>query len=603
VPASFDSDTYRDVLLFLITAAVIVPLFRQLKMSPVLGFLIAGVALGPFGLGAVAAKVSWLSFLTISQHEQIERVGELGVVFLLFTIGLELSWERLARMRRLIFGLGALQVVLSAAALGGIGYALGQSASAAATIGSALALSSTAIVIPVLAERKRLHSSGGRTAFAVLLFQDLAVAPLLIMVAMLSAADASGLAPLYALLPAVLALAAVVGLGRLLVRPLFRHVAATGNPELFMAACLLVIIGTGLVTAATGQSMALGAFIAGLLLAETEYRREVEVLIEPFKGLLLGLFFVSVGAGLDFSEAADRPGTVAAMIGGLLAIKACVILLVCAALGLPRTVARETALLLAPGGEFAFVLIGAAVTAGIMPAPVATTAAVAVTLSMFAIPGLARLAERLGRRHAEHADTAGAVPIPEDGTGRVLIIGYGRVGQLVGEMLARHGVRYLAVDREPALVARERDAGRSIYYGDATRPDFLRRCGIDAALALVVTMDSPSAIEHVVRAGRTVRPDIAIIARARDAEHATKLYRLGVSDAVPETVEASLQLSEAVLVDIGVPAGPVIASIHERREEFRKLLQRPDATGRVGGPIRTARRLRDHARMRRDANE
>ncbi|MBV9520835.1 MAG: NAD-binding protein, partial [Hyphomicrobiales bacterium] len=338
--------------------------------------------------------------------------------------------------------------------------------------------------------------------------------------------------------------------------------------------CLLVVMGTALTTAASGLSMAIGAFIAGLLLAETEYRREIEVMIEPFQGLLLGLFFVSVGAGLDLSRIVTRPAEIITIALGLIILKSLVIAAAAPAFKVPWGVAREMALLLGPGGEFAFVVLGAAMLADVVPRESAESAMVAVTLSMLAIPWLARLGEAMTRdRRLDERAFAHLAP-PTDAAGaRVLIVGYGRVGALVGELLAAHGIPFVAIDQDASLVKRRRDAGQAIYYGDASRPEFLRRAGLASALALVVTMDQPSAVEHVVVAARAERPNLTIVARARDASHASKLYELGVTDAVPETIEASLQLSEAVLVDIGVPMGEVIASIHEKRDSFRKLLQ------------------------------
>ena len=290
---------YRDVVLFLATAGVVVPLFKRLKISPILGFLGAGVVLGPFGLGALALRVPWLAPLAVSNPQDIAELAELGVVFLLFMVGLELSWERLRLLRTSVFGLGAAQTGLSLAAMAGIAVLAGQAPAAALAIGAALALSSTAIILPALAEGKRLHSQTGRAVFAVLLFQDLAVAPILVGLSLLGGRPAaSGVDLVLRLAPAVLTPVAILLVGRLLLRPMMKSVSRAKSEELFMAACLLVVIGAGLAAAAAGLSMALGAFIAGLLLAETEYRHEVEVVIEPFKGLFLGLFFLSVGIGL-----------------------------------------------------------------------------------------------------------------------------------------------------------------------------------------------------------------------------------------------------------------------------------------------------------------
>ncbi|MCC6776941.1 MAG: cation:proton antiporter [Hyphomicrobiales bacterium] len=582
---------YKELLLFLATAGVVVPLFGRLKLSPVFGFLAAGVVLGPFGLGALATTVPWLTMVSITDVGQIGTLAEFGVAFLLFMIALELSWERLIRMRKLVFGLGALQVLASIGVLATIAFLLGQAPASAVVIGSALAMSSTAIILPSLAERKRLNSTVGRASFAVLLFQDLAVAPLLFMVTMLGTGGGTGLGAglVYVLAPAVIVLALLFGLGRIALRPLFHMVAATRSNELFVAACLLVVIGSGMITALSGQSMALGAFIAGLLLAETEYRRQIEVTIQPFQGLLLGLFFVSVGARLDLSEIIAHPAITIGVALGLIAVKAAVLLPIALLMGLPRRAAAQLAIILGPGGEFALILLGAAVIVGIVPGEAGATTTVAATLTMMAIPPLVRLLGRATPHAAAPGVTlAGLTPQQEESVERVLVVGYGRVGQLVADMLTRHDLKFLAIDADPSLVTRERAAGTLIYYGDATQAELLRRCGIRHARALVVTLDNPAAAEEVVRAARRERPDLTIVARARDAAHASALYELKVTDAVPETIEASLQLSEAVLIDIGIPMGPVIASIHERRDEFRRMLS-SQAPGREQHALRARR--------------
>ncbi len=582
-------ESYKELLLFLATAGVIVPLFGRLRLSPVFGFLAAGIVLGPFGLGALARELPWLSAVSISDIGQITHLAEFGVAFLLFMIALELSWNRLLLMRRLVFGLGGMQFLASTAVLAAVAALLGQTPASSVVLGSALAMSSTAIILPSLVERKLLNSTVGRASFAVLLFQDLAVAPLLFMVTMLGASGGTrlGTGLLYALTPAAIALIAMAGLGRLVLRPLFKLVAATRSGELFVAACLLVVIGSGLVTALSGQSMALGAFVAGLLLAETEYRRQIEVTIQPFQGLLLGLFFVSVGARLDLSQIIANPIPTLGVAIGFFAIKAVILFPIALLMGLPNRAAGELAVVLGPGGEFALILVGAAVAGNVVPADAGATATVAATLTMIGIPLLIRT---LGRgatsAHMNEAAVAGLTPQHDDGLERVIVIGYGRVGQLVAEMLTRHDLRFLAIDADPTLVAKERACGHTIFYGDATQIELLRRCGIQSARALVVTLDNADAVGSIVRAARSVRPDLTIVARARDAMHATELYALKVTDAVPETIEASLQLSQAVLVDIGIPMGLVIASIHEKRDEFRKLLQPTDGSGRERQAIR-----------------
>ena len=579
----------REALMFLATAGIIVPIFHRWRISPVLGFLFAGMALGPFGLGRLVAIYPAIAHYTLNDVDRVAGVAEFGVVFLMFMIGLELSFERLTAMRRLVFGLGPLQVVGSALVLAIVAVALGTSPPVAVVLGGAVALSSTAIVVPVLAERKRLNSGAGRTAFAVLLFQDLAVAPLLFGVTLLTsrAPGNIGLSLLLTLAPAMLGLGVIIVLGRLLLRPLFHHVAAARSTELFMATSLFVVIVTSAITAASGLSMALGAFLAGLLLAETEYRRQIEVTIEPFQGLLLGLFFVSVGAGLDLSRLVADPGRVIALALGSMAIKAALLFVSSLLVRLPLRVAAEVALVLAPGGEFAFVIVNSLLHGGLLDRALGQDLLVAVTLSMIALPFVARLAERVGKSLVRA--TGPVVPVeqpPEDGEARVIIVGLGRVGRMVSEMLAMHGIPFLAIDDDPSLVARERERGMPIYFGDATRAEFLQKCGLGRARALVVTVSTFRVIEQVVALGRKSRADLVIVARARDAEHAKSLYAHGATDAVPETVEASLQLSEAVLVDVGVPIGLVIASIHEKRDEFRKLLHIEPGSGEPRHAIR-----------------
>jgi monovalent cation:H+ antiporter-2, CPA2 family len=568
-----DLSVYKETLLFLVTAGVVAPLFFRLRISPVLGYLLAGVALGPYGLGAIAQKAPWLGALAINP-EAIDRIAAFGVVALMFTMGLELSFERLRRMRHLVFGLGLAQVVATSLVLAAAAWGLGLSPPAALAIGAALSMSSTAIVIPMLVESKRLHSSAGRASLSVLLFQDIAVAPLLVMTGALSAAGEHGLAwqLLTTLVPAALVLTALVVFGRLALRPFFHFVAQTKSPEFFMAACLLVVLGDGLAAAASHLSMALGAFVAGLLLAETEYRREIEVTIEPFRGLLLGLYFVSVGAAINPGFIAARPGLILGLAATLVAVKALMLFGLGRAFRLPTHAAAETSLLLGPGGEFGFVMIGAALVGGLINRTLATALISAVAISMLVIPGLAKLGARIGSAPRGGADAKSPEIPPDSEASRVIIVGYGRVGALIGDMLDRHAIPFIAVDSNARLTAQARSDGKPVYYGDASRPEYLRLCGLETARAVVVTMDSTAANEAVVETTRRLRPDVTLVARARDAVHARALYALGVTDAVPETIEASLQLSEAVLVDIGVPMGLVIASIHEKRDEFRKLL-------------------------------
>jgi len=593
---------YKDLVVFLAAAGVVVPLFSRWRISPVLGFLAAGVLLGPDGLGRFADVVPWLSWLTIDDADQLAQLSELGVAFLLFMIGLELSWERLKAMRRLVFGLGLTQVVVCSLVLGGTFMALGQPLASAAVLGMGLALSSTAVVLPVMAERGRMRGAVGRSTFATLLAQDLAVAPILITVTVITVLSAAGgdLSPgvlgpaLLTLAPAAVGLGLLVLVGRLVLRPLFRSVAKSrktsggGRQELFVALCLLVVVGSGVAAQAAGLSMSLGALIAGLLLAETEYRREIEINIEPFKGLLLGVFFVGVGIGLDLDVVAADPVQVFGLAFGLTAIKAALIFGLARLWGLSARTAIETALVLGPAGEFAFVIINTSLVEGVATPAFTQAVLVAATISMFTVPLMAMLGQRLTRADVTHAVAALSPEIgPREAS--VLIVGFGRVGRLVAEMLAEHGQSFIAVDTDPTAVAAGRRDGYDVSYGDAGRPEMLSLCGIDTARALVVTMDAPSKVDEVVIAARGLREDIILIARARDDRHAARLYSLGVTDAVPETTEASLQLAENILVDLGVPMGLVLASIHERRDRFRAVFQAATPKERRDRPTRALR--------------
>lgn len=578
-----DPASYKDVMLVLATAAIAVPAVQRLKISAVLGFLMTGALLGPFGLGAFAGSHEALRWITVSSQENLQSLAELGVVFLLFLIGLELSIKRLITMRRLVFGLGGLQVALSAVALGFAAHWLGLDAAPATIAGLSLALSSTAIVVEELSQQKRLRTATGRSSFSILLFQDLAVVPLILLVTILKPGQEGSVATalVIAIVQAVVAIGLIVAIGSVMLRPLFRFVAASGNTELFVAATLLVAVGSGIVTALAGLSMALGAFIAGLLLSETEFRRAIEATVDPFKGLLLGVFFFTVGMSLNLGALIENPWPVLAGVASLIAIKAPITAGLARAFGLPWPVAIETGMLIGPGGEFAFIVLGMAVASGLLDATSGAYALAVASLSMVMIPLLdiagtwcARMLE--ARRGGEDADAADAIlsllPSPELHP-KAIVVGYGRVGELVADMLSRHGIDHVITERVPQVVRQARREGKPIYFGDGKNTQFLEHCGLADAKAVIITMHTWSEVDGLVEAIRAAWPKLVIVARARDAGHARRLYELGVTDAVPETIEASLQLSEAALVGLGVPMGPVIASIHEKRDEFRHELQ------------------------------
>lgn len=587
--ATGEIHVFKDALIILGTAAVVAPVMPRLKVSPVLGYLVVGALLGPYGLGRWADQSLAVDWFTVTGEKQISFIADLGIVFLLFFIGLELSLRRLLTLRRLVFGLGGLQIVATAAPLTLLGVWMGLSPAASLVVGSCLALSSTAIVMELLSGQRRMMSHTGRTSFAILLAQDIAVIPLLLFIAALGGATQGSvwLSIGTALLEAAIAIAAIWLVGRLVLRPLFRLAAGSDNPEFFMAATLLVAVGAGVIAGLAGLSMALGAFIAGLLLAETEYRRAVEAMIDPFRGLLLGVFFFSVGMHVDVGYILREPLIVLAGVTGMIAFKAAILTPLCRAWGMTWASSAEVGLLLAPGGEFAFIGIGLAVQLALVDSEVASRVLAVVSLTMVILPliGLA------GRQIASTiADTPAATLLPpEDHVRRVIVIGHGRVGQLVCDLLDEHKIPYLATDRDAVLVEEFRARGRPIYYGDASDPNYLRRCGLDEAIGVIVTLDT-GVVDDVVRAVRARRADVMIVARAHDAQHARHLYTLDVTDTVPETIEASLQLAESALVGLGVPMGAVIASIHERRENIRHELQAAaGGSASLAAQIRTAR--------------
>ena len=574
--ATINIPVFSDALVVLGTAGVVVPLVYRLGISPVLGYLGAGTLLGPLGLGSFTAQVPPLYWVTVSDIRNVAGIADLGVVFLLFLIGLELSYERLMAMRRLVFGLGGMQVLVSTALLAAVIAATGQKTPVAVMLGACLALSSTAIVLEVLSSQGRLSTSVGRTSFSVLLAQDLAVIPILMFVSILGADPGSSVLAVVgrSLFHAAVAIALIVSVGRAFLRPLFRQVARTNSNELFIAAILFVIVATGLIAALADLSMALGAFIAGLLLAETEYRKAIEATVEPFKGLLLGVFFFTVGMSIDVRLLAREPLWLLLSVAGLIGLKAAVMAGLARWFGMSVPSSIETGLLLGPGGEFAFVGIGLAATLGVVTPGVAAFSLAVTSLSMATIPFLALAARHLTEylKAPPEPDAALAL-LPEQQTRHAIVIGHGRVGKVLCTMLKRHELPFTAVDHDATAVAEDRAQGHDVYYGDAANLAFLKACGLMEASGVIVTIHQQSMIDEIVRAVRNLRPDIVVVARARDADHARHLYAIGVTDAVPETIEASLQLSEAALVGLGIPTGLVIASIHEQRDEYRQVLQ------------------------------
>ena len=558
-----------DALVVLGAAGIVIPAFARARITPVIGFILVGVLVGPFGLGRLVGQFPQLYYVTISRPEAIAPFAELGVILLLFEIGLELSFGRLWDMRAQVFGLGAAKLLLCAALLTIVLIAMRHNVPASAGLGIALALSSTALVLPIAGTQ----SPVGRNALAMLLLEDIALVPIIFVLGAFGPGGESGAALFDTLLRGAVIILVMLTLGRFLLPRLFASAARTKSPELFLAFSLLVVIAAALATAGAGLSPIMGALLAGLLIAETDYSREVEALTAPFKGLALGVFLITVGMGIDVSEIWRQFGAIALGVASVLATKAVVTALLLRVGGASRGIAVETGLLLAAPSETTLIVLSAAAAAGLVSHANAQFWQIVTALGLTLTPVLAMI----GRRLATAVDRPSDVPVnaaPSDATGQALILGYGRVGRLVGAMLSRHDVPWLALDADPALVTQARGGGDPVIYGNVANAELLAKLHLDQARAVIVTMDEPVLVSRTVRRIRAAHPDLPIIVRARDAAHAAELYRAGASDAVPEALESSLQLSEAVLVDMGVAMGPVIASIHEMRDELRETIMR-----------------------------
>lgn len=561
--------TMSDALVVLGAAGIIIPAFARARITPVIGFILVGVLVGPFGLGRLVGQFPSLYYITITKPEAIAPFAELGVILLLFEIGLELSFARLWAMRAQVFGLGVTKLILCATLLFGVLLAMGQGVSAAAGLGIALALSSTALVLPIAGTQ----SPVGRKALAMLLLEDIALVPIIFVLGAFGPGDEGGARLIETLWRGGLVVLVMLTLGRFLLPRLFASAARTKSPELFLAFSLLVVIAAALATAGVGLSPIMGALLAGLLIAETDYSQEVEALTAPFKGLALGVFLITVGMSIDVAQIWGQFGAIALGVVAVLAGKAIVTALLLRVRGASRGMAAETGLLMAAPSETTLIVLSAAAAAGIIGQATAQFWQIVTALGLTLTPVLAmagrHLARRIDRQHG-----APAQEVPADAEGRALLFGFGRVGQLVGAMLVRHDVPWLAVDADPSVVAGGHTAGHPVIFGNVSNATLLEKLHLDTARAVIVTMDEPVLVSRTVRRIRAAHPDLPIIVRARDANHAAELYRAGASDAVPETLESSLQLSEAVLVDMGVALGPVIASIHEMRDELRETIMR-----------------------------
>ena len=578
----------REILLFLSLAGILIPLLQRLRINQVLGFLAAGTLFGPFGLGRLAQDVPVLAWLTFPNNEDVAMLAELGVLFLMFMIGLELSAARLWAMRRWVFGAGSAQVVLCALLIGGaVWLLLGQTMEASLVLGLVLSLSSTAVVMQLLSERQTTGTPLGQAAFAVLMLQDLAVVPILILIGALGGGHGSGgsdnvaVIAVLAMAKAALAIALIYLVGGRVVHPLFRAFARHRQPDVFMALILLSTFGIASLSQMAGLSMALGALIAGLLLAETEFKHEVELMVEPFKGLLMGLFFMTVGMGMDPLQIVHAPLWLACAVALLVLLKAAVIAPVMRLGGLSWGRAFEAALLLGQGGEFAFIVIGYAISARLLDPGLGGRVMLAVGLSLFLTPLLARIGRGIGERAdnaARDQEMQQAQGELGDARGRVVIAGFGRVGQQLAKLLAGQGIPYVAFENDAKLVSQLHAKGVPVYFGNASRPELLRRVHADEAPAIVLTMDHPASAMQAVRGIRREFPNARLFARSRDEKHARALKLAGASVVVPETLEASLQLSAFVLEAMGLDERIVDGIVDRERDQFVQALTAPGGT-------------------------
>lgn len=547
---------------FLAATVIAIPLFRKLGLSAVLGYLAAGIVIGPFGLRFVPDSAGTM------------HIAEFGVVLLLFVIGLELQLSRLRTMRKAVFGFGSLQVGVTSAVFTAAGLLFGLPLSTAFVIGFALSLSSTPLVLQLLAERGQLNTQYGRTSFGALLFQDVAVMPMLAALPLMAprAATQPISATMQSAVLAVAVLLAIVFGGRYALRPFLRIVAQTRVNEAFTAAALLVVIGTAMLMEAVGLSMALGAFIAGLLLADSEYRHELEADIEPFKGLLLGLFFITVGMNANLNVLASRPLTIALLVVGLLVIKMLVLFVVARVTSHARAPAAGVAFSLPQAGEFGFVLFSIAVSYGVMPRELADMLVIVVTLSMIASPPLLSLYStviepRLSTRRRREFDR---IPPSEH---RVLIAGMGRFGQIVARILRMRRIAFTALESSTDQVEVLRLYGNKVYYGDASRLDLLRAAGTAEADLFVLAIDDIDASVRTAEIVRQYFPQVKLMARARNRQHALKLMDIGVRYIVRETLGSSLEMAQHVLEGLGMPRQEALRSVKTFREHDERSLQ------------------------------
>jgi len=556
-------DYLTDIIILLTAAVIVVPLSRFARLGIVPGFLIAGVVVGPSVLGL------------IDNQAEIGHLAELGVVLLLFIVGIELKPSRLWVMRRMVFGLGMLQVVVTGALISAVAYfGFEVDLRPAILIGPALALSSTAFVLQLLTEQKMLISSYGRTSLAVLLFQDLAVVPLLALASLLTTSDINVEANIgIALVKVLVILVLLILSGRYLLNPVFHKIARLGSPEIFTTSAVLLVLGTAVLMAQVGLSMAMGAFVAGLLVANSEFRHQVAAEIQPFRGLLLGIFFMSMGMYLNLAILFANPMGFIGLVVALMITKAVLLFLLARLFGHKGKLAQAIALLLAQSGEFALILFAVAYDGALLTEELFQQLLVVVVLTMLATPPLAGVAHRLIASRSRKSE--GKALTKADAVSRaIVIVGFGRVGRRVGEIFERRDISYLAVDYDAGVVKQERGTGRAVFYGDARKPEVLRSLGVGRAGLVIVTVDDFQAAEQVVSSLRRTFPKLDILARGHNTEHCRSLQARGALLTVSENLEASIALAEAALSQVSADHAENIKALDQFRKIYYSLIKK-----------------------------
>ncbi len=562
--------TLQIILSLLAIAVLIVTLFRRFHLPPILGYLMVGVLVGPFGGGLVASS------------EETRFLAEFGVVFLLFTIGLEFSLPQMIAMKGSVFGLGGSQVLITGGLAALLAWTLGLEVETAIITGSVIALSSTAIVIKQLAEQVELNSEHGRLTVSILLFQDLAVIPLLVVIPILAGSSDQGMASLllWALLKAALVFALIMAVGHWLLRPLFHEIAAARSAELFTLTVLLVTLAAAWLTHEAGLSLALGAFLAGMMLGETEYRHQIEADIRPFQDVLLGLFFITVGMRVDLLSLAPILHWVLLLAAGLILLKAAIILLLVRLTGRSMSTAFRSGLLLAQGGEFGFVLLDLSLESALLPGPAGQILFAAIIISMVASPFLIRYNGRLANTFCTLRNFSDEVQIINDLAHEaeqlkqhVIICGYGRIGQNLGRLLQHEGFPFVALDLDPTVVREAHEAGEPVHFGDAARREILDAAGLSRASVLVLSFEDHHTAMKILLRVRKARPEMPVLVRTHDDSHLETLEAAGATQVMPEAVEASLMMGGQLLLMLKVPGSRIFKIMREIREGHYKLLR------------------------------